>query len=557
MSYRIARVAGGGASSPPCNARSLSLYTGQGAYSIVDLDLNPADGCLYVASEERHVIIRIDTRTQLATVAAGVWGVSGFSGDSGSAMEAHLNSPSGVCFDATGDMYISDSGNRRIRRVDATSRFITTIAGTGTAGNSGDGGQATSAQFEYPISVATYGDYLWISDLGGSRVRCVTLSSGVINLLTSAGAPFKIMSIEDGRYFFVLGTMMYMGTGNGVASPYGGSPAAHGGYGGCRNMVYLQAYAYVSDTDTAFGGKISFVSLNGSAVSPGGTDATSGTFDSAFPSDGSDISTPVPATAKVAGMTRLVYDGSGVCYVGTPFYVYKAVRATPEAVSLFQGAALSATDVPGFDDSDAITVIRNGVGYPYPVTSPATGGVFTDENNFRGKYSSNVYGSLIVVGSSFSNVDYATIENNDALMNSLMHGFLVGGADFKNKGGGDGSAFGDLAQKIHVWNDNGSFLVERWLNGSTVVDYGLLLLKGYQNNWATVLVAGIRDISTKAAAFVLANKSNVAFSATFAMHPGFLVRCTYPVTVSTPGMFIPSTSNITLIPLNSVTNLHP
>ena len=83
------------------------------------------------------------------TTVAGT-GTAGFSGDGSAATSAQLNAPYGVAADADGNLYIADGSNHRIRRVDVSTGVISTIAGTGTAGSSGDDGPATSATLNLP-----------------------------------------------------------------------------------------------------------------------------------------------------------------------------------------------------------------------------------------------------------------------------------------------------------------------------------------------------------------------------------------------------------------------
>ena len=109
------------------------------------------DGLLYFADRDNHAIRTVDGAGIIATI-AGV-GDRGFSGDGGLAVEARLSRPQGVAVDAAGNVYFADSDNHVIRRVD-THGIITAFAGTGEAGNSGDGGPATEAQINDPNGVA-------------------------------------------------------------------------------------------------------------------------------------------------------------------------------------------------------------------------------------------------------------------------------------------------------------------------------------------------------------------------------------------------------------------
>ncbi|MEO5926738.1 MAG: hypothetical protein ABIR70_23190 [Bryobacteraceae bacterium] len=123
---------------------------------------------------------------------------SGFLGDNGPALSARLSSPVGVALDASGNLYVADLGNNRIRKIDRNG-VITTVAGTGNAGFSGDGGQATSAQLNAPhgISIDAAGN-LYIADTNNNRVRKVT-PAGIISTVAGDGrVPFPADIGDDG-----------------------------------------------------------------------------------------------------------------------------------------------------------------------------------------------------------------------------------------------------------------------------------------------------------------------------------------------------------------------
>ncbi len=132
---------------------------------------------------------------QIITTVAGN-GTGGFSGDGGQATNAELNYPEGVTFDAYGNLYIADYYNNRIRKIN-TAGIIFTIAGNGTQGYSGDGGQATNAELYYPSGVTfdAVGN-LYISDSHNNCVRKVILSTGII--LTIAGTGICCSNLGDG-----------------------------------------------------------------------------------------------------------------------------------------------------------------------------------------------------------------------------------------------------------------------------------------------------------------------------------------------------------------------
>ena len=138
-------------------------------------------GNLYIADRSNHRIRKVDTSGVITTVAGT--GAYGYSGDDGTAITAQLNFPYGVTIDSIGNLYIADSFNHRIRKVD-TSGVITTVAGTGAQGNSGDGGAATAAQLNSPsnVTVDSAGN-LYIADTNNHRIRKVD-TSGVITTVS-------------------------------------------------------------------------------------------------------------------------------------------------------------------------------------------------------------------------------------------------------------------------------------------------------------------------------------------------------------------------------------
>jgi sugar lactone lactonase YvrE len=132
-----------------------------------------AHGNLYVADSGSHRIRKVTPDRKIIDVAGASTGRVGSSGDGGAATKARLNSPAGVAVDRKGNLYIADSSNHRVRRVSTTGK-ITTLVGTGREGFSGDGGAATKATLSYPADVAVDAkSNLYIADSGNYRVRKV------------------------------------------------------------------------------------------------------------------------------------------------------------------------------------------------------------------------------------------------------------------------------------------------------------------------------------------------------------------------------------------------
>jgi len=143
--------------------------------------VSPA-GIIYIADSNNHRIRKISPSGIISTVAGT--GVDGFSGDGGSAVLAKLGGPVGITFDAAGNLYIADLHNHRIRKVN-TAGVISTIAGTGAPGFSGDGGNALLAQLNGPSSVAIDSDgNLYIGDSNNLRVRMIKSADGTIQTVT-------------------------------------------------------------------------------------------------------------------------------------------------------------------------------------------------------------------------------------------------------------------------------------------------------------------------------------------------------------------------------------
>ncbi len=138
-------------------------------------------GNLYIADYNNHRIRKVDISGNISTVAGTT---RGFSGDGGAATSAQLNSPQSVEIDSSGNLYIADSSNHRIRKVDINGN-ISTVAGTSTSGFSGDGGAATSAQLNFPqgVEIDSSGN-LYIADYNNHRIRKVDISG---NISTVAG----------------------------------------------------------------------------------------------------------------------------------------------------------------------------------------------------------------------------------------------------------------------------------------------------------------------------------------------------------------------------------
>jgi sugar lactone lactonase YvrE len=145
------------------------------------------DRRLYFCDLDNQRIRRLDLKTGRTVTVAGN-GQKGYSGDGGPAAAASLNMPHEIQFDSAGNVYIAERDNHVVRKVDAKTGGISTVAGTGAPGFSGDGGPATRAQLRHPHSIAVdRGGRLLICDTGNHRVRRVDLRSGLIETYGGTG----------------------------------------------------------------------------------------------------------------------------------------------------------------------------------------------------------------------------------------------------------------------------------------------------------------------------------------------------------------------------------
>jgi sugar lactone lactonase YvrE len=152
-----------------------------------------ASGNLYIADSGNNVIRKVSASTGIITTVVGNGyragtNPGGYAGDNGPATSAELSDPVGVALDASGNLYIADTTNMRVRRVDASTGIITTVAGNGVQGSSGDNGAATSAELNHLMGVsADASGNLYIADTGNMRVRKVDVSTGKISAMAGNG----------------------------------------------------------------------------------------------------------------------------------------------------------------------------------------------------------------------------------------------------------------------------------------------------------------------------------------------------------------------------------
>jgi len=300
-----------------------------------------AAGNLYIADYGNQVVRKVDAVSGTISTVAGT-GVAGYSGDGGKATSAQLDYPFAVAVDSAGNLFISDSGNYVIRRIDAASGTISTLAGTGTSGATGDGGPANQATLSYPRGIALdSAGNLYIGDQ--ARVRMVAASTGVIT--TVAGNGFYGFSGDGGP-----ATSATLAAAQSVATDKAG------------NLYIADTWNNVVRKVTAATGIISTVAGQG------------GYNTSGYSGDGGTAT-----SAKLNGPLGVAVDGAGNVYIAdTSNYVLREVTAADGNINTIAGRYGLCTTLSG----DGGPANEAGLCYAPGVAVDVLGNLYVAEEGF-------------------------------------------------------------------------------------------------------------------------------------------------------------------------------
>jgi len=302
--YTIATIAGGAPPATPVAALSTSI----GAPRRVAVD---KAGNVYFSS--LNSVFKLDTSGVLTLIAGN--SRPGFSGDGGPAPAAALNNPQGVAVDAAGNVYIADSSNNRIRMV-STAGVISTFAGTGVAGYSGNYGQASAAQFTLPSGLAFDGSgNLYIADTGNNIIREITPDGTII--------PFAGDSFQG-----------YVGDTGPATSAALSIPT--------DVFIDSKGNAYIADTGN-------------SVIREVGTDGNINTF-AGNGTNGYTGDSLVSNTAELNGPRGVAVDSSGNVYIAD-FGNYVIRKATPNTLTPTVTTNLDGTTTTTYNSNSIITTI--------------------------------------------------------------------------------------------------------------------------------------------------------------------------------------------------------
>ena len=296
-------------------------------------------GNLYVADTFNHCIRRVDAKTGIITTVAGS-GQKGYSGDGGPAVKATLNEPYGVLPDRQGNLFIVDRLNQVIRRVDARTGIITTYAGNGQVGYGGDGGPANQAMLREPnaLDIDPKGD-LYVADVRDNRIRKVDAKTGIITTVAGTGK----------REF----------TGD-------GGPAAQAGINGARGVAFdRDGNMFICERE---GNKVRKVDAKTGVIR-----TIAGTGEKGYTGDGG------PAL-------QATFNGPKWIHVGADRHVY-VVDTENQCVRRIDSRSGIITTVAGGHagpDGDGGPATKAGMGRPHGCWVDEKGDLYTaDTNNHR------------------------------------------------------------------------------------------------------------------------------------------------------------------------------
>jgi sugar lactone lactonase YvrE len=330
---RLRKISGGNISTAA--GTGSATYGGDGGVAIKAQFTSPQQividsaGNFYLSDSGTHRVRKMATDGTVTTIAGT--GVAGYSGDNGPATSAKLNTPLGITLDSSGNLYIADGNNNRIRKVD-TSGTITTFAGDGSGAFGGDNGVATSAQIFGPFGVLALGSNIYITDTGNNRVRKVD-AGGTITTIAGSGTagfagdngaatsaqfntPIGIAADSAGNLYitdYSNGSIRKISTGGTVTTVAGNGANGYGGDGGAATSAQLNSPRGVA-VDTS--GNIYITDGTNNRIrkvdiGTGNISTIAGTGTAGFSGDEG-----APASAQVSTPQAITVTSSGVIYFG-------------------------------------------------------------------------------------------------------------------------------------------------------------------------------------------------------------------------------------------------
>jgi hypothetical protein len=524
----------------------------------VQLDLGPEhltdtvempDGRLAISHSGLGCVMAFEPLTGELTCLTGAWKTVGPSATRVPTADARYDRPSGLALDSAGDILIVDQGNNAIRKLCADGRVVTLV---------GRDGVLAFGPIAAPLSVVEGANgVLWFGEDSTGTTRLRRAFPGMVRTLSFAGRAGGVAGIACHP---VLGTLIatrarddsscYIGRvlpDEATMEDQFWKPWDYplGGIGrGVDGAVYVVGAS----------GQILRLQDDGTASHVVGCRSMSmceeykAPFIDGLPEDKPGFPAPGPA-----GSIRVFVDEAGVVYVAGRSYVYKWVPVA--TLSKDRPFLVYPQYVDVSPDKSALNMLCKQLGNPTllgtdPGCSAESLRTFIGDRN------------LWLMGSSYSNtsahlLEGGTKEHGLRALRELFRAMDgVYRVDFQERGGGDGTAYGAAAPRIRCTNTFGSFLIERWLDNGEVNDYGVIL-KAASGKGSLTYVAGIRDISTKAAAYVAANSRLDDYFKVLSVTNALLVHVKYPPSEKDVNSFMPGPTNCRVMPLSAVESARP
>jgi uncharacterized protein (TIGR03437 family) len=378
--YRIRKISSSGTMSTVAG-NGLFSYSGDGA-SAAKSELDgpqgvamDAAGNVYIADTQNNVVRRIASNGVITTFVGT--GVAGSNGDGGQAAAAQLDKPQSVAVDATGNVYIADTQNSRVRVVTADGS-INTFAGTGNGGYSGDGGQAVSAQLNQPYGLTfDASGSLYIADFNNSRVRKVTPDGNIATVAGNGGTFFngdggqaassalnrpQSVAVDSAGDVYIADTQnnrVRMVATNGIITTVAGTGAAgfsgDGGQALKAQLTVPGSVAVDSDGNLYIGdsnARIRKVSADGTIVTIAGGSATGYSGD-AGPAVSAQLSGPFGLALDTAGDLYVADSGNNAVRLLRPTGFTASITAVSNS-----GSNLAGPVAPG----EVVAIYGSGLG---------------------------------------------------------------------------------------------------------------------------------------------------------------------------------------------------
>ncbi|HWB28719.1 MAG TPA: T9SS type A sorting domain-containing protein [Chitinophagaceae bacterium] len=356
-------------------------------------------GNMYIADEFNFVVRKVDVSTKKISTVAGTGGY-GFSGDGGLAANATFSALAGIAIDTSGNIYVSDQANARIRKIDASSQKIATVAGTGVRIYNGDGIAATSANIYGAAELVVDNSFnIYIADAGNNRLRKVTAASLLISTVAGDGTdgftgapdalkaqlnPQDVVADASGNFYIADGYYYDVRAVNVANSSYiyAGSPnpdpaAASKGYAGNGGLASQAKFntpvsiavdasnnIYIADV---FNNVVRKITYNNKVIANIAGNNTTG-----YSGDGS-----VATSAQLNNPWGIALDKSGNLYIADALNnVVRRVDASTQKISTVAGNNTAGSS----GDGGAATSAR--LNFPYAVAVDTAGNIFiVDKNN--------------------------------------------------------------------------------------------------------------------------------------------------------------------------------